>query len=177
MLLVSACDKLHNARAIVSDLRAIGSALWDRFSEKDPGAQICYYESLAAAYSGKVPDALSDELDRAITDMRSLAPVKYMRAEGSDGQLSAPGGDTTAKRERIVNGYSRRSTCLSPATSISSLRTPEGPPMRRMARACRSCCTSPDSLKPPKPTSRVTIKASAAEDLAEILRTPRPSRG
>lgn len=30
VLLVSACDKLHNARAIIADLRAVGPALWER---------------------------------------------------------------------------------------------------------------------------------------------------
>ena len=33
VLLVSACDKLHNARAIVADLHMIGPALRDRFNE------------------------------------------------------------------------------------------------------------------------------------------------
>lgn len=32
VLLVSASDKLHNARAIVADLRRHGAALWDRFT-------------------------------------------------------------------------------------------------------------------------------------------------
>ncbi len=41
-LLVSACHKLHNARTIVADLRAIGPALWDRFNEKEPAAQLGY---------------------------------------------------------------------------------------------------------------------------------------
>ena len=71
VLLVSACDKLHNARAIVADLRTIGSALWDRFNEKDPAAQLCYYQSLAG--SGRVPAELSDELKRMAAEMQSLA--------------------------------------------------------------------------------------------------------
>jgi len=55
VLLVSACDKLHNARTIVADLRAIGPALWDRFNEKDPAPQLWYYKSLADCYRGRVP--------------------------------------------------------------------------------------------------------------------------
>ena len=73
MLLVSACDKLHNARAIVADLRAVGPALWDRFSQADPVAQLWYYQSLAARYPGRVPAALSGVLDRTIQQMQSLA--------------------------------------------------------------------------------------------------------
>ena len=66
VLLVSACDKLHNARAIVADLRAVGPALWDRFTQADPAAQMWYYQSLASCYPGRVPPALSDELNRTI---------------------------------------------------------------------------------------------------------------
>jgi (p)ppGpp synthase/HD superfamily hydrolase len=73
VLLVSACDKLHNARAIVADLRAVGPALWDRFTQADPAAQLWYYQSLASCYQGRVPPALSDELNRTIRQMQSLA--------------------------------------------------------------------------------------------------------
>lgn len=73
VLLVSACDKLHNARTIVADLRATGSATWQRFSQKDPAAQLWNYKSLAATYAGRVPPGLADELNRVISKMESLA--------------------------------------------------------------------------------------------------------
>jgi GTP pyrophosphokinase len=76
VLLVSACDKLHNARAIVADLRAIGPALWDRFSQHDPAAHLWYYQSLAACYTDRIPAALADELDRVIDQMRSLTGLR-----------------------------------------------------------------------------------------------------
>jgi (p)ppGpp synthase/HD superfamily hydrolase len=72
VFLVSACDKLHNARAIVSDLRVVGPELWDRFSQHDPAAHLWYHDSLAACYAGHVPPRLLDELKRAIEEMRSL---------------------------------------------------------------------------------------------------------
>jgi len=72
VLLVSACDKLHNARSIVADLRAIGPALWQRFSQNDPAAQLWYYQSLADCYGERVPRGLFDELSRTITEMRLL---------------------------------------------------------------------------------------------------------
>jgi len=71
--LVSACDKLHNARSILADLRAIGPAVWNRFTEKDPAAQLWYYQSLAGCYRDRVPPGLSGELDRVIAEMRALA--------------------------------------------------------------------------------------------------------
>jgi GTP pyrophosphokinase len=73
VLLVSACDKLHNARSIVADLHAVGPGLWSRFSEPDPSAQLWYYQSLAGSYAGRVPAALSDEVTRVVGEMRALA--------------------------------------------------------------------------------------------------------
>ena len=72
VLLVSACDKLHNARAIVADLRTVGPVVWDRFSQPDPASHLWYYESLAACYRGRVPNRLADDLGRVLADMRTL---------------------------------------------------------------------------------------------------------
>jgi (p)ppGpp synthase/HD superfamily hydrolase len=72
VLLVSACDKLHNARTIIADLRVIGPALRDRFNEKDPAAQVWHYQSLTDSYSGRVPASLDDELTRVVAEIRSL---------------------------------------------------------------------------------------------------------
>lgn len=43
-LLVTACDKLHNARAIVTDLEQVGSAVFDRFTAGREGT-LWYYDS------------------------------------------------------------------------------------------------------------------------------------
>lgn len=75
VLLVSACDKLHNARSIVADLRADGPAMWSRFSVSDPGRQLWYYESLARCYPGRVPAPLSDEVTRTVAQIRELSGV------------------------------------------------------------------------------------------------------
>jgi GTP pyrophosphokinase len=73
VLLVSACDKLHNARSIVADLRAIGAAVWGRFSQRDPAEHLWYYQSLADCYAGRVPEGLAAELNRVLADLRALA--------------------------------------------------------------------------------------------------------
>ena len=73
-LLVSASDKLHNARSIVRDLRVVGEDLWERFSApKDQ--TLWYYRSLVTAYRGNPAHtpALIDELDRTVTEMETLA--------------------------------------------------------------------------------------------------------
>lgn len=51
-LLVSACDKLHNARAIVQDIEAVGvgTLVFDRFTAGREGT-LWYYRSLARIFS------------------------------------------------------------------------------------------------------------------------------
>jgi hypothetical protein len=71
--LISACDKLHNARAIEADLRTIGTAVWDRFTVTDPDDHLWYYTSLQNALEPKVPRALGDELRRTVSSIRTLA--------------------------------------------------------------------------------------------------------
>jgi (p)ppGpp synthase/HD superfamily hydrolase len=76
VLLVSACDKLHNARSIVADLREIGPALWERFSQHDPAAHLWYYRSLAACYTSRDLRQLRAELNRVIDQMQDLAGLQ-----------------------------------------------------------------------------------------------------
>ena len=46
VLLVSGCDKLHNAHAIVADLRVIGPAVFDRLTGERDGT-LWYYHEIA----------------------------------------------------------------------------------------------------------------------------------
>lgn len=50
MLLVSGCDKLSNAQAILSDLHKIGWAVFDRFTAKRDGT-IWYYSELSTIFT------------------------------------------------------------------------------------------------------------------------------
>lgn len=70
--LVSCADKLHNARAIVSDLRVAGEALWDRFNGGKDGT-LWYYRTLATAFSRLGPKQLAEELDRTVQEMERLS--------------------------------------------------------------------------------------------------------
>ena len=54
-LLVSLADKLHNARAILFDLRERGDALWERFRSGSGPDQLWYYRSLAEAFLRRRP--------------------------------------------------------------------------------------------------------------------------
>ena len=70
--LVSCADKLHNARAILSDLRDIGEDLWDRFTGKKDGT-LWYYRSLADGFEKVFKSRLTDELSRTVEEIEKLA--------------------------------------------------------------------------------------------------------
>ena len=74
ILLVSAADKLHNSRSIVSDLRRFGPGTWDRFNGGRDGS-LWYYRAIVDAFRANPahPRQLVDELDRAVTEMEALA--------------------------------------------------------------------------------------------------------
>lgn len=73
VLLVSGCDKLHNARAIVSDLedRQVGASVFTRFTGGRAGT-LGYYQSLANVFSRRgMP--MSGQLEMAVARMHQLA--------------------------------------------------------------------------------------------------------
>ena len=72
VLLVSCADKLHNARAIVADLRVMGNSLFERFTGKQEGT-LWYYETLAEVFARRGPEHLADELSRTVAEMHRLA--------------------------------------------------------------------------------------------------------
>ncbi len=71
-LLVSACDKLHNARAILADLRAEGASVFDRFTAGREGT-LWYYAALAEAFQRLLPGRLAGELAREVAALRAEA--------------------------------------------------------------------------------------------------------
>jgi (p)ppGpp synthase/HD superfamily hydrolase len=64
-LRVSAADKVHNAYAILRDLRNIGERVFERF-HATPDDVVAYYESLVRAYREAGGGLLVDELDRIV---------------------------------------------------------------------------------------------------------------
>ncbi len=53
IILVSACDKLHNAMAIADDLSVVGEAIFERFSQPKCST-VWYYKELARVISGRL---------------------------------------------------------------------------------------------------------------------------
>lgn len=74
ILLVSASDKLHNARAIVTDLHREGADALKRASAPREGT-LWYYRSLVSAFKANPASNLDlvDELDRVVTEMERIA--------------------------------------------------------------------------------------------------------
>ena len=70
--LVSAADKLHNARAILADLRVLGPALWERFNAGRDDI-LWYYGALCDAFEAHGATPLTGELRRVVTEMAAAA--------------------------------------------------------------------------------------------------------
>ena len=70
-LLVSAADKLDNARAIVADLRAHGVGTLDRFSGKRD--TLWYFQELVEVFGKLGVGPVADELAVAVKEMVALA--------------------------------------------------------------------------------------------------------
>ena len=75
-VLVSLADKLHNARAILLDYRAIGEPLWQRFNPREREPVLWYYRGLHAAFAAREDlspgaAALVAELGRTLDELVS----------------------------------------------------------------------------------------------------------
>lgn len=63
--LVSAADKLHNARSVLTDYRELGEALWPRFRAGREG-MLWYFRSLAEIFAEHGPRTLADDLAEVV---------------------------------------------------------------------------------------------------------------
>jgi (p)ppGpp synthase/HD superfamily hydrolase len=69
--LVSAADKLHNARSVIADYRQVGEKLWNRFNGgRDT---LWYYRELANTFQAVDPSLLTEELDRTVANLECMA--------------------------------------------------------------------------------------------------------
>jgi (p)ppGpp synthase/HD superfamily hydrolase len=76
--LVSAADKIHNARSIVRDYRAVGDAIWNIFQGKREGT-IWYYKSLVTAFQAaeQTPKtaSIAVELVKIVEELETLGQL------------------------------------------------------------------------------------------------------
>jgi (p)ppGpp synthase/HD superfamily hydrolase len=72
VLLISACDKLHNASSMLADLRAEGDSVWQRFTVTDPRTQLWYYTTVSEILHRRLPGPLTNELGRVVKEIATL---------------------------------------------------------------------------------------------------------
>jgi (p)ppGpp synthase/HD superfamily hydrolase len=85
--LVSSADKLHNARSILADLRAVGDDLWHRFTGGKEGT-LWYYRALVEAYRAAGTNPTVEELDRVVREIEAVA--LHPEAEEHRGRGAGP---------------------------------------------------------------------------------------
>ena len=76
VLRVSLADKLHNARALLLDYRALGERVFDRFKTRSAADQLWYYRSLANVYRERLPGPMTEELERVVGELESAVGVE-----------------------------------------------------------------------------------------------------
>jgi GTP pyrophosphokinase len=81
--LISAADKLYNARSILEDYRVIGPEIWKRF-KRSRDLQIWYYEAILAVFKASGNMRIFDELERVIGELKQIS--------GPDPKLAAAQG-------------------------------------------------------------------------------------
>lgn len=70
--LVSAADKLHNARSILADYREIGEPVWERFQGKRNGT-LWYYRALLDEFRKGKANPLINQLERVVNELEAAA--------------------------------------------------------------------------------------------------------
>jgi (p)ppGpp synthase/HD superfamily hydrolase len=73
VLLISAADKLYNAKTILDDFKDIGEAIWKRFN-RGADQQLWYFDELLAVYLLRPRNRIVNELERVVGELAVLTP-------------------------------------------------------------------------------------------------------
>ena len=71
VLLISAADKLYNAKSILDDYRVIKDAVWERF-KRGADKQLWYFYQLLAVFREHPANRIVDELERVVRELSEL---------------------------------------------------------------------------------------------------------
>lgn len=100
--LVSMSDKLHNARAILSDYRQLGDAVFKRFKRGESHSVVWYYRRLADEFlAADASSPLAQELARVVAELETVSLV----------------ADDTAARAARLSVYEELNEALAAATA------------------------------------------------------------
>jgi (p)ppGpp synthase/HD superfamily hydrolase len=70
--LISAADKLYNAKAILDDYRKIGPQIWARF-KRGRNDQLWYFEELLKVFKEAGSNRIVEELERVVRQLRKIS--------------------------------------------------------------------------------------------------------
>ena len=73
--LISAADKLYNARAILEDYRIIGAEIWKRF-HRGRNDQLWYFNQLLKIFRSSGGNRLVDELERVVRALEQISTAE-----------------------------------------------------------------------------------------------------
>ena len=84
--LVSAADKVHNLRHILTDYREVGELIWDRFNGKRDGT-LWYYRALLKEFRRRKPNRVVNELARVVKELEAVSDGKKLAGNGRKQQI------------------------------------------------------------------------------------------
>jgi (p)ppGpp synthase/HD superfamily hydrolase len=70
VLLISAADKLYNAKAILDDFKEIGPAVFDRF-KRGRDDQLWYFDELLKVFRAHPPNRIVNNLERVVQELKA----------------------------------------------------------------------------------------------------------
>ncbi|MGB0065023.1 MAG: HD domain-containing protein [Terracidiphilus sp.] len=70
-LLISAADKLYNAKAILDDFKEIGPKVFERF-KRGAGQQLWYFDELLKVFRAHPPNRIVNELECVVHELHAL---------------------------------------------------------------------------------------------------------
>jgi (p)ppGpp synthase/HD superfamily hydrolase len=73
--LISAADKLYNARAILEDYRDVGPEVWKRF-KRGRNDQIWYFDTLISVFNATGTNRIVRELERVVEALRRISSAE-----------------------------------------------------------------------------------------------------
>lgn len=71
VFLISAADKLYNAKAMLDDFRETGNSVWDRF-HGGPTEQLWYFNELLRVFNSRPRNRIIDEFERVVRELEGL---------------------------------------------------------------------------------------------------------
>ncbi|MGD0480919.1 MAG: HD domain-containing protein [Terracidiphilus sp.] len=75
VLLISAADKLYNAKAILDDYKEIGPAVFARF-KRGAKEQLWYFDELLKVFRAHPPNRIVNDLDRVVQELKVVTSNK-----------------------------------------------------------------------------------------------------